>query len=269
MKQPLVSINIPTYNSEKKDKEFTKRLLEIEEEYSGLGYGNDEKNYFVQQKKRYNKLYNILKKILNKNDKILDVGCYPGHFTLCLKKSGYDIIGIDKNPKRNFKFLLNKNLKIEECDIEKEKLPFKNDMFNKILFTEVFEHLYHNPIFTLQELKRVLKSDGKLILATPNGYSIKRMVHFFLGKGFGPDPFEEFNLYISIGHHGHIKEYVVNELKIFLKNIGFNIESISFVYYDEHYRFRNNPLISFSFRLFYKIFYFFRPHLIIVAGKIK
>jgi len=37
MKQPLVSINIPTYNSEKKDKEFTKRLLEIEEEYSGLG----------------------------------------------------------------------------------------------------------------------------------------------------------------------------------------------------------------------------------------
>jgi len=250
------------------DKEFLNALQEIEKEYY-TGYENShEKNYFLQQKHRYTKLYDIFKSILNKNDKILDVGCYPSHFTLCLKKIGYNIIGVDKNPKRNLKFTLDKHLEIKKCNIEKNVLPFKNETFDKILFVEVFEHLYTNPIFALNEIKRVLKKEGKLILATPNGYSLKRIIYFLSGRGLGEDPFEGFETYKLIGHYGHIREYSVRELKIFLKNIGFTMEKIDFVYYG-HYKFRNHPLISSSLRLFYNMFYFFRPHLMIIASKSK
>ncbi len=250
------------------EKEFLNVLKKIEQEYSHEGYTVEEKGYFLQQEHRYKKLYDILKRILDKKNKILDVGCYPGHFTLCLKEIGYNIVGIDKNPKRNFKFISHKSLKIKKCDIEKEDLPFKSGTFDKILFTEVFEHLYTDPIHALKEIKRVLKKNGKLILATPNGYSLKRIIYFLLGRGLGPDPFEGFNECILTGHHGHIREYSVRELKIFLKNIGFNIKSIDFVYYG-HYKFRNHPLMSSILKLFYKIFYFFKPHLIIIARKSK
>ncbi len=236
-------------------KEFLNVLQEIEMGYHKEGYILNEKHYFMQQKQRYKKLYGIFKMMLDKKDKILDVGCYPGHFTLCLKKIGYNVLGVDKNPKRNAKFISDHSLKIKKCNIEKEKLPFGSETFDKVLFVEVFEHLYTNPIFALKEIKRILKKDGKLIFATPNGYSLKRIIHFILGRGLGADPLEAFGEYVSVGHHGHVREYSIRELRIFLKDIGFNIESVDFVYYG-HYKFRNRPLISFILKLFYSIFYF-------------
>ena len=94
--------------------EFLNVLKKIEQEYSHEGYTVEEKDYFLQQKHRYKKLYDIFRSILNKREKILDVGCYPGHFTLCLKEIGYDIIGVDKNPERNAKFIFKKSLEIKK-----------------------------------------------------------------------------------------------------------------------------------------------------------
>lgn len=44
-------------------------------------------------------------------------------------------------------------------------LPFKNNEFDNVLCFEVFEHL-KNPWQAVQEIKRVLKPDGRLILST-------------------------------------------------------------------------------------------------------
>ena len=45
------------------------------------------------------------------------------------------------------------------------KLPFEDGKFDNILCTEVLEHL-HSPHLAIAEMKRVLKSGGKLILST-------------------------------------------------------------------------------------------------------
>ena len=74
------------------------------------------------------------------------------------------------------------------CDIERSKnvdivgdaheLPIKDNVFHSVLATEVLEHV-KNPQKVIDEVRRVLKPNGKLILTTrfifplhdtPNGY---------------------------------------------------------------------------------------------------
>lgn len=47
-----------------------------------------------------------------------------------------------------------------------KRFPFEKEMFDKVILIEVLEHL-KDDAFTLQEIKRVLKSSGALILSVP------------------------------------------------------------------------------------------------------
>jgi SAM-dependent methyltransferase len=53
------------------------------------------------------------------------------------------------------------------ADISKERLPFTNGSFDLVYCAEIFEHLV-DPDFALEEIKRVLRPTGRLLLTTPN-----------------------------------------------------------------------------------------------------
>ncbi len=96
--------------------------------------------------------------------KVLDAGCGAGYVSDGLagrlELTGIDIekAAIDFCKKhRKGKFLV-ANL---------EKLPFRKDYFDLIIFTNTIEHL-EDPGITLSELKRVLKPNGKLFVTTEN-----------------------------------------------------------------------------------------------------
>lgn len=99
----------------------------------------------------------------------LDVGCREGMQSKWLEDKGYTVISID----------VTKNY--EKCiiaDINKE-LPFETDSFDLIWCSEVIEHL-NNPAFTVQELRRVLKPNGIMIITTPNSYFwVQKIMNFF------------------------------------------------------------------------------------------
>jgi len=52
-----------------------------------------------------------------------------------------------------------------------EKLPFKPHVFDAVFAGEILEHL-SNPGEMLDEVKRVLKPDGRLIVTVPNSYHL-------------------------------------------------------------------------------------------------
>jgi len=56
------------------------------------------------------------------------------------------------------------------------KLPFEDDEFDVLLCTEVLEHL-HSPHLAANEMRRVLKSGGKLVLSTRFIYPIHDSPH--------------------------------------------------------------------------------------------
>ena len=86
---------------------------------------------------------------------------------------GKKLLDVGSGDKSFFNVCLKNELNAEEIDgkdgynFEKNKLPFENDDFDFVLFNAVIEHL-HSPDLILKEINRVLKSEGILILITPN-----------------------------------------------------------------------------------------------------
>lgn len=80
------------------------------------------------------------------------------------------------------------NLNVIQGDLN-HKLPFENNKFQCVFGLSVLEHLL-NPCNHLKECYRVLKTDGTLILLTPNISTLFTIILLLLGKmpSSGPHP---------------------------------------------------------------------------------
>ena len=92
--------------------------------------------------------------------------------------------------------------KVDVADLNNCTLPYDDDFFDAITFTEVIEHLEdHRKI--LKEINRVLKKDGILIVTTPNILNMKSRIRFLLVgfyNLFGPLHVKESALHHGGGH---------------------------------------------------------------------
>lgn len=73
-------------------------------------------------------------------------------------KQPYGTHFIDKYPN---------NSSVLKCDIDKDRFPFKDGVFDEVYSKNLFEHLTNHTHF-LKECHRVLKKGGKIILITDN-----------------------------------------------------------------------------------------------------
>ncbi len=113
-----------------------------------------------------------------KSPHVLDYGCGPGFLIGYFLKEGFDTFGVDMSPESVA--VVNQNLgndpKFHGAKVfDGGKLPYPDDFFDAITCTEVIEHVLdkHIDIF-LNELRRILKPEGCLILTTPNDENMKR-----------------------------------------------------------------------------------------------
>ncbi len=105
---------------------------------------------------------------------ILDVGCGSGWFDFRLRdKFGYSgtIAGVDVSP-HNISLFITEISKRAEGKITAfaangESLPFADNTFDKVVMTEVLEHVA-NPRRVIEEAHRVLRDTGELLLSTPS-----------------------------------------------------------------------------------------------------
>jgi SAM-dependent methyltransferase len=117
--------------------------------------------------KDYHKKFFKIYKNFSKNTKILDLGCGTGEFIAELQKRGCEVWGVDFDKdaievaKKYFKLKNVYNESFEDFFQRPDIFPF-----DIITFFEVVEHL-DNPLKFIQNVKEILKSDGKIILTTP------------------------------------------------------------------------------------------------------
>lgn len=111
---------------------------------------------------RLKKIKYLIDKYNFREGKCLDLGCGTGLITRYLPK---DSIGMDINP-RNLEKAKKYAPYINFIEGDIEQTPFKNEMFDNIICTEVIEHLFE-PQKTIFEIKRILKPNGLLIGSVP------------------------------------------------------------------------------------------------------
>lgn len=170
------------------DSKLRKIYKRIQAEFIGSKYGyNNAKFSFLKyvlyldpdrlEQTKFDIMY--LEKL---SGKLLDVGCGNGIFLEIMNKLGWETIGVDFDEKAIESAKL-KKLNVRLGDLTEQKFP--DNYFDAITISHVIEHVY-NPIELVEECYRLLKTDGKMVIATPNNESLGH--HLFKQYWRGLEP---------------------------------------------------------------------------------
>ena len=125
--------------------------------------------------------FKIISNLINKNTRVLDVGCGDGTLMEYLKDiKKIDIRGIEIS-KNNVQKCLSKGLTVIEGDAEKDLLQFPDSSFDFVILSQTLQ-AFLNPEIVIKELLRVGK---KAIVTIPNFGFWKVRLHLLI-KGTMP-----------------------------------------------------------------------------------
>lgn len=217
------------------------------EEISSLNDWASYKNVDPNKELSSNRKSYVLRKkriaeFITKKDKVLDIGAFNNDQLKYLNlDDNSQYCPVDINP-----FTPNTIV----ADVTKEKLPFKDENFDKIIAAGVIEHL-DNPIFALKEMGRVLKKEGKLIVMVSNTENVVKIIASILYE----------KKYINRKSPEHCLAFGVEEICNLLKRASFEVV---------HFEKRNPEIVSFRLILpEWKIFKPFTSDIIAVAKRIE
>ena len=153
--------------------------------------------------------------------RILDIGTTP--FTLFVKQTfpNYEISSVDLTDVMEDR-CKRANIQFKKCDLARESIPFGNDYFDVVIFTEVLEHLFAPPSKVLREIRRVMCGGGRLLLSVPNIATLYNRLRLLLGI----TPLGYLDAKIKddwIHGHGHLHEYTMHEIASILETCNFKI----------------------------------------------
>lgn len=95
---------------------------------------------------------------------LLDIGCGPGHFLAAMQAHGWDVQGVETNPRAAQ--YGNQVLGVPIKTGALREGEFGAGTFDAVTLWDVLEHLHH-PARTLQEIVRILRPGGILLLRVP------------------------------------------------------------------------------------------------------
>ena len=185
--------------------------------------------YVKQQYRRFYELYEEIERINTKNQyknsRVLDIGTTP--FTIYLQKmSTHKIFTVDYTD--NFKYRCEEaNIDFIKHDITTNELPYPENHFDIILFTEVFEHLIANPVRIFKKIYAMLKPNGYMLFGTPNLANLQKRIKLMFNKPILDSPTYELEAH-NIHGHGHNRIYLLEEVKDYILDAGFIIDKIRY-----------------------------------------
>ena len=168
---------------------------------------------------------------------VLDLGCGRGELVLHSALLKANAVGLDfssdavKLARENLKHWTKKrgeiNVLASILQADCARLPFKKEVFDLIILSDIIEHLTEEALLqTLCLLQEVLKPGGKIILHTsPNrifldyGLKIYAFLGLFFGRWIGWSP--KTRLPAGLGKEYHVREHTVWSLKKLCLKAGF------------------------------------------------
>ncbi|CDM65090.1 class I SAM-dependent methyltransferase [Pyrinomonas methylaliphatogenes] len=132
--------------------------------------------------------------------RVLDVACGSGYGLAVLRRSAREVVGVEVelDVARRARVEVSKDTFVSIIVADGCKMPFVNGCFDVITSFETIEHIHHRARF-LEEIRRVLKTDGMFIISTPNAHYTQPV------NGKPRNPY-------------HVYEYTPEELALELRN---------------------------------------------------
>jgi SAM-dependent methyltransferase len=199
-------------------------LAKVERECDAAGY-------FNLQYYRYRLLLTEALRLKPAQSKVLDIGAAPGHLSMALARLGFQVWGQVHSLQEEYEqsgtqfepFVVRAKrygIQLAEGDIQSQPLPFDDNIFDLILFTEVLEHIWLFPNQILDEIRRVLKPDGFLLLTTPNAARLVSRLRHLAGHSTGAQLAEMVSLPVHLRHN---REYTMSEVRALLSLCGLRV----------------------------------------------
>ena len=166
--------------------------------------------------------------LVERNKKVLDVGCASGYIASILKKKNCYVFGVDNNEEE----LKNARKHCDEVallDISKDKINGKYDV---IILGDILEHLL-DPGVILKKLSNNLNEGGYIIISLPNIANIHPRLSLLLGK------FDYTN--IGILDKTHLKFFTLKTFRELVRGSGYELISMQTTPIPIHLAFPNIP----------------------------
>jgi 2-polyprenyl-3-methyl-5-hydroxy-6-metoxy-1,4-benzoquinol methylase len=151
---------------------------------------------------------------------LLDVAAGSGLAAEALAAQGWTVTGLDLSAQLVEQIRARPGVhEALQHDLSAGPLPFGDGTFAAVFAGEIIEHLVDTRRF-LDELRRVLRPGGLLVLTTPNLASFENRVRLL----FGVYPAW---LEYELSSQGHVRAYTKRTLRSHLRATGFSVESIA------------------------------------------
>jgi SAM-dependent methyltransferase len=183
------------------------------------------RHYLDHERFRFAEILSLLPDPLPGGGRLLDVGTAYGFMPAVLQQeTAWKSEGLEmtENISVYCAFAQDREIPIHEGKLGASPLPFPDQSFSAILFSEVLEHLRISPQRVFRELYRLLKPKGFLIVTTPNFARLSNVLKMGVGKN-PLEPFPDVDTENVTEYLTHIREYTMGELKSLVAQAGFRL----------------------------------------------
>lgn len=188
----------------------------IEEHYQEDYY----KEWLEKQMKRRIPMWKKrLKELLKykKSGRLLDVGFGSGTFLRLAKENGFEVNGTEIS-EYACRYVKN-HYGIDTFRGDLEEARFPSTSFDVVTLWHALEHL-PDPRSTLNEIHRILKKDGVLVVAVPNLNNFITRILYFLAKG------KKLKLFSINAKELHLWHFSPHSLSRLLQETGYGVMNI-------------------------------------------
>ena len=144
----------------------------------------------------------------------LEIGCAEGYMTAELSQKFPFFVASDIS----INYLKRAKSRVNDVSfiaLDCQYLAFKNNSFDNIILTEVLEHTL-SPFRVLEEIRRVLTDNGRLILSVPNSMSLHNICRHL---------FKKYSSFIT-DKSAHIAFFDYGSLLKLLSMVGFKATAV-------------------------------------------
>lgn len=146
---------------------------EREKEEISKNYHRDEE-YIASEKQFKNiflKRFKIIKKVISKKGRVIDIGSSTGVLLKLFKDDGWEALGIE--PSKSAKYARKRGIEVINKKFEEVSLP--KNKYDVVILNHTLEHV-DNPLKVIKKVYEILKKGGIIFIDVPNFASLSSVL---------------------------------------------------------------------------------------------